>query len=116
MNWSEGTPARSFCSMNIGVIGAGRVGTTLGAAFTRAGHAVTYGTRDTLGAVAAAAEVVVLCTPWDALDAVVRSLGSLEGKVVIDATNPLLPGLVLAVGHTDSGAEVLQRRLPARAS
>lgn len=98
--------------MNIGIVGAGKVGTTLGAAFTKAGHAVSYSTRDTLGPVASAAEVVVLCTPYDALESVVRAVGPLEGKVVIDATNPLLPGLALAVGHGDSGAEVLQRLVP----
>ncbi|MBL8953833.1 MAG: NAD(P)-binding domain-containing protein [Myxococcaceae bacterium] len=99
--------------MNIGVLGAGRVGTTLGAALVRAGHTVTYGTRDTLGQVATAAEGVVLATPYDALDAVVRAVGSaLDGKVVIDASNPLRSGAGLEVGHTESGAEVLQRRVP----
>ncbi len=98
--------------MSIGILGAGKVGTTLGAAFTKAGHTVSYSTRDTIGPIAAAAELAVLCTPYDALESVVRAAGSLDGKVVIDATNPLLPGLVLAVGHTDAGAEVLQRLVP----
>ena len=64
--------------MRLAIIGAGSVGTTLGKAWQRRGHDVTYGVRNpddekysTLGAgvttndrAAADAEVVVLCTPW----------------------------------------------------
>ena len=39
--------------MNIGVIGAGFIGSTLGSALAASGHSVTYGTRDP-GSVAAA--------------------------------------------------------------
>lgn len=106
--------------MHIGIIGAGNVGSTLGAAFTRAGHQVTFGVRDpgkhpgaaSIGDAVRAAEVVVLATPWGALKELVAATGPMEGKTVVDATNPLLPGLVLAVGHTDSGAETLQRLVP----
>lgn len=106
--------------MHIGIIGAGKVGSTLGAAFSKAGHAVTLGVREpgkhpgsvSIAQAVSSSEVLVLATPFAALNAVVESTGPLEGKVVIDATNPLLPGLVLAVGHTDSGAEVLQRLVP----
>lgn len=106
--------------MNVAIIGAGNVGSTLARALARAGHAVTVGVRDpakTPGAVPLAqavgpAEVVIIATPFSALEAVVRAVGPMEGKVVIDASNPLQPGLMLAVGHTDSGAEVLQRLVP----
>ncbi len=106
--------------MNIGIIGAGKVGSTLGAAFARAGHVVTTGVRSpstvpgsvSVATAVSSAEVVVLATPFAALEDVVRSAGALDGKIVIDASNPLLPGLVLAVGHTDSGAEAVQRLAP----
>ncbi len=106
--------------MHIGVIGKGKVGSTLGAAFTRAGHTVTYGIREpstqpgaqSIEAVARAAEVLVLATPFEALDAVTKALEGASGKVLLDASNPLGPGLSLVVGHTDSGAEVLQRKVP----
>ncbi|MCA2980200.1 MAG: NAD(P)-binding domain-containing protein [Myxococcaceae bacterium] len=106
--------------MHIGIIGAGKVGSTLGAAFTKAGQAVTMGVRspgETPGAVSvaeavAAAEVVVLATPFAAVEHVVDAAGPMAGKVVVDATNPLLPSLALAVGHSDSGGEVLQRLVP----
>lgn len=106
--------------MNIGIIGAGKVGSTLGAAFTKTGHVVTYGVREpakvpgsvTIAQAVAASEVLVIATPFGALEQVIASTGPMAGKVVIDASNPLLPGLVLAVGHSDSGAETLQRLVP----
>ncbi|MDZ4863801.1 MAG: NAD(P)-binding domain-containing protein [Gemmatimonadota bacterium] len=58
------------------------------------------------------AEVVVLATPWDVTLATVHGL-ELRGKVVVDATNPLLPNLAgLAVGSETSGAEEIQRAAP----
>jgi predicted dinucleotide-binding enzyme len=106
--------------MHIAIIGAGNVGATLGAAFTKTGHVVSFGLREpskSPGAVSieqavAKAEVVVLATPFAALEGIVAATGPMAGKVVIDATNPLLPGLALAVGHADSGAETLQRLVP----
>jgi 8-hydroxy-5-deazaflavin:NADPH oxidoreductase len=81
--------------MKIAVIGAGRIGRTLGAKWSAAGHAVVYGVRTPQEtderAVADAvddADVVVLAVPGAAGLDVLRSLGSkLEGKLVIDATN-----------------------------
>ncbi len=106
--------------MKIGMVGAGKVGSALGAAFTAAGHQVRYGARDTAkvrGSVPVAqavdeSDVVVLATPFHALDDVLRATGPMPGRVVVDASNPLGPGLTLAVGHSDSGGEVLQRRVP----
>lgn len=90
------------------VIGTGNVGSALGKRFTQLGHAVVYGSRNPTresvralveetggGATATtpaeavvAAEIVVLAVPWDAVEAVVGSLGDLSGKIVIDPTNP----------------------------
>lgn len=92
--------------MKIAVIGAGSVGSTLGKAWQRRGHEVGYGTRNpddekyaSLGArvatndqAAADADVVALCTPWQATREAVQSCGDLAGKVLIDCTNPLKPG------------------------
>jgi 8-hydroxy-5-deazaflavin:NADPH oxidoreductase len=106
--------------MKIGVIGAGAVGSTLGKAWQQRGHDVTYGVRNpdddryaSLGAPAATndraaadADVVVVCTPWQATQEAVQSCGDLAGKVVIDCTNPLTPDFTaLEIGHTSSGAE-----------
>lgn len=105
--------------MRIAIIGAGNVGSTLGRAWQRRGHEITYGVRNPddskyadLGpvtdnaAAVAAADIVAVCTPWQATQAAVAACGDLTGKVVIDCTNPLTPDVTaLELGHTTSGAE-----------
>ena len=115
--------------MRIAVIGAGNVGTTLGRGWTRRRHQVTYGVRDPSSAKAAAlaqggvqvtvptqaverSEVVVLATPWAATKNAVEALGDLGGRPLLDATNPIGPGLTLAVGDGGSGGELVQAWAP----
>jgi predicted dinucleotide-binding enzyme len=114
--------------MRIAIIGAGSVGSTLGNAWHRRGHEVTYGVRNpadpkyaslraqaTTNAQATAdADVVVLCTPWQGTRQAVTSCGDLAGKVLIDCTNPLTADFTaLEVGHTTSGAEQIASWAPA---
>ena len=110
--------------MNIAVIGGGGVGETLARAWARSGHRVEFGVRDPASAkskklasssgiaaktnreAAAAAQVIVLATPWRATREAVEACGNLSGKIVIDCTNPLKADFSgLDVGHTTSGAE-----------
>jgi hypothetical protein len=124
--------------MKIGILGTGDVGRTLAGGFAALGHEVKVGTRDpssekakalaaTLGPkvgvvtfqeAATFAELAVLATLWSGTEGAIRLAGPghLYGKVVIDATNPLVfrPGAppALALGHTDSGGEQVQRWLP----
>lgn len=119
--------------MRIAVIGTGNVGAVLGRRWARGGHDVTFGTRrpddaSVLALVEAAgprasaalpadaasgAEVVVLAVPGGAALETAAGLGGLAGKIVVDCTNPILPGLAgLSVGTSDSGAEALARALP----
>jgi len=116
--------------MEIGVIGAGNVGGTLGRRWAQAGHTVVFGVREpndekmrtllaSAGAnarasrieeVAAASAVVVLTVPWEAAHDAVCRAGDLTGKVLVDVTNPVAMGLEglqhgLLVGHTTSAAE-----------
>ncbi len=116
--------------MKIAIIGAGNVGSTLGKGWAAKGHEVIYGVRNPNDAkvqgvlkatggtaraaavkdAAAAADVVVLATPWGAAREAIKSAGDLTGKTVIDATNPLKPDLSgLALGHTTSAAEEIAR-------
>jgi 8-hydroxy-5-deazaflavin:NADPH oxidoreductase len=101
--------------VNIAVIGTGNVGAALGRGWSTAGHDVIWGTRqpDSPHAVApvadiheaaAAADVVILAVPFDALGETVAALGDLTGRVVVDATNVLGEPLP---GGTRSGAEQL---------
>jgi 8-hydroxy-5-deazaflavin:NADPH oxidoreductase len=112
--------------MRIGIIGVGGVGGTLGRVLAQRGHEVVFGVGDvptpelglllgeagisaSAGTVAEAAsfgEVVVLTTPWDAVQEALEEAGDLAGKILLDCTNPLLPDLSdLEIGHTTSGAE-----------
>ena len=119
--------------MQIAIVGSGVVARFLGEAFAAAGHDVTLGTRDPeqtrareewagvslpLAAYAdLAGEVFVNATKGDGSLAALRAVGpALDGKVVIDTSNPLdlsrgfPPSLF--VSNTDSLAEQLQQALP----
>jgi NADPH-dependent F420 reductase len=118
--------------MNIGIIGAGNVGGTLGAHWARNGHTVAFGVRDPKSAevrelvkkagsgtaanmvdAARSGDVLLVSTPWAATQQAIESLGDLSGKIVIDATNPVLPDLSgLALGTTTSAAEQVAQWAP----
>ena len=112
--------------MKIGIIGSGNVGGTLGVRFATAGHAVVFASRKpesaemaeltaragngasaaTAAETVAESEVILLATPWPATQEILKGVGGLAGKVLVDATNPLLPSLAgLEYGTTTSGAE-----------
>jgi predicted dinucleotide-binding enzyme len=112
--------------MDIVIVGAGNVGRALAGGWRKAGHKVTLAVRDTGGAKAAelkkdgfalvdpkdatkTGDVIVLSVPWPALANALQSLGSLAGKIVVDAINPLAPDMSLAVGHNDSAGETVAR-------
>jgi 8-hydroxy-5-deazaflavin:NADPH oxidoreductase len=124
--------------MKIGILGTGDVGQALGTGFANLGHQVMMGSRDagnakmkawissagknaaggTFAEAARFGELVVLATLWSGTESALKLAEprNLAGKVVIDATNPLVfaPGKppALALGHTDSGGEQVQRWLP----
>lgn len=114
--------------MTIAIIGAGNVGQALAKAFIREGESVFLGVNDPvkyralasalgpaarLGSVAeavAAAGLAILAVPYEAAGAVARAIPDWQGRVLVDATNPLAPGLAgLSVGTTSSGAEEVAR-------
>lgn len=103
--------------MKIGIIGAGNVGGTLGRKWALAGHDVLFGVRapeaaeppGKMGTIAEAfahGDVLALTTPWEATRKVLEQAGDLTGRILLDCTNPILPGLAgLEYGTTTSGAE-----------
>jgi predicted dinucleotide-binding enzyme len=116
--------------MNITVLGAGNMGAAFVKQLARAGHTVRVTARDLakaealaagndkVTAVAAAgalgdADVVIVATGYaDAVPAL-QSLGSLDGRVVIDITNPLTADYMgLTIGHGTSAAEEIARAVP----
>jgi len=68
----------------------------------------------TPSAAASAAEIVVLAVPGMAVEDVVKGLGNLAGKIVIDATNPLVMDepMVFRYGVATSNGEIVQAAAP----
>ena len=116
--------------MKIGIIGSGNVGGTLGRRWAKNGHTVIFfdaeapsavleallaeaGPTAKSGSVAETArqsEVLLLATPWEAAQNALASAGDLIGKILIDATNPLLAGLTgLSLGTTTSAGEMVAK-------
>ncbi len=92
--------------MNIAILGTGRMGTGLARGWVKAGHQVTFGSRDPSGNRAAAerigagiagyadavhnAEAVVIGVPnGSVLEVIAPIRDLLKGKIVIDITNPM---------------------------
>ena len=124
--------------MKIGVLGTGDVGQALGRGLVGLGHEVRIGSREagnakalawvsktgakasagTFADAAAFSELAVLATIWSGTENALRlaDARNLAGKVVIEVTNPLVFSPTappsLALGHTDSGGEQVQRWLP----
>ncbi|HAM50406.1 MAG TPA: NADPH-dependent F420 reductase, partial [Nitrospiraceae bacterium] len=62
---------------------------------------------------AAESEVVLLSVRWPHVAEAIQAAGSLQGKILIDCTNPLTPDMGdLAVGHTSSAAEEITKLAP----
>lgn len=74
------------------------------------GHGAQGGSVDRASAFG---EVVLLATPWAAAAEALEAAGPLDGKVLIDCTNPLTEDMSgLAVGHSTSGAEEIAKMRP----
>lgn len=74
--------------MRIAMIGSGHVGQALMSALGTK-HEVRFADRSDAATTAMWSEVIILAVPWAAALTVVGALGDLEGRVLIDATNPL---------------------------
>ena len=116
--------------MNIGIIGAGHIGATLGRHFAKAGNKVglsnsrgpeslsalvkSIGPNARAMTVAEAAkfgELVVLAVPWRTPEAL-PAPELVAGKIVVDAMNPYsAEGEVMDLGNRTS-SEAVARRLP----
>jgi len=117
--------------MKIGIIGSGNVGGALGNIWGKNGHEIMFSSRNPekirplaeaigknacFGLPAEAArfgDVVVLAVPWGQAESALHSAGPLNGKILIDCTNPLKPDYSgLAVGGATSAAEEVARLAP----
>lgn len=112
--------------MKIGVIGSGRIGSTFGGLWAKAGHEIMFSDRDpeqakraaeATGARARAGSVeeavafgdaILIAVPYAALPAIEKQVGDkLRGKIVVDPNNPV-PNRdgEMAVGAREKGAAV----------
>ena len=118
--------------MKLTFIGSGNVGGALAVRLAEAGHEVVLaeskeGSASTAkvlgrssrivtkpsGAAVAGAEVVFLATPFNANEEVLAPLAdALSGKVLVDCTNPVGPGLSHGLKSERSGSERVQELAP----
>lgn len=119
--------------MKIAIIGSGNVGTPLADHLQRNGHDVVLATSSAgsasvaralarnpqlkalaLADAVSAADVVFLATPFQANETALKAVAAqLTGKVLVDCTNPVGPGLSHGLKNEMSGAEWVQRLVPA---
>jgi hypothetical protein len=99
--------------LSVVIVGAGSVGSALGANLRTLGHEVRFAVRSPrtdgdigLEQAATGADVTILAVPFAAVDDVVPRLGLGPGAVLVDATNPF--GRPLPDG-VNSGAELVAR-------
>jgi predicted dinucleotide-binding enzyme len=102
-------PAAAAARTRIGIIGSGKVGSAIGAAWVKAGHEVMFSSRHldedralaarldggaragTPREAAAFGDVIMVSVPYRALPEVAKEAGDLlKGKVVIDTCNPFV--------------------------
>ena len=118
----------------IAMIGTGDVGSALGVALARAGHTVVYGSRNPdrdkvrelvarTGSNASAAsqleaarqaDIVILAIPPLVVEETTRALGDLDGRIIIDPTNPmtLVDGRFERAVDGTSNTEIIQAAAP----
>jgi hypothetical protein len=114
--------------MKVTVIGSGNMGSGFVKQLKKAGHdvrvtgrnaekaqqlAAQHGARAVSATEAAASDVLILATSYDDAVPALKALGALDGKVVVDVTNPLTADYMgLTVGHTTSAAEEIAKAVP----
>lgn len=118
----------------ISIIGSGSMAAAIGGRIARAGHTVEVISRDAKKAqaladklasgattgpygTAPAGDIVILAVPYSSAVAVVAEYaGALDGKMIIDITNPVASDLSgLVTPHGSSSAQEIARSVPAGA-
>ncbi|MFX1344518.1 MAG: NADPH-dependent F420 reductase [Promethearchaeota archaeon] len=110
--------------MKIGIIGTGRLGSTLGKIWAEKGHMIMFGSRDpekanklatSIGSNASGGtyeetvkfgDLIILAVPWSGAKESIKIAGDFSGKIIVDSTTtaaPHLGGALISV--TPSAAE-----------
>jgi predicted dinucleotide-binding enzyme len=113
--------------MNVGIIGAGSLGSALGERLAAAGHMIMFGGCESakeaaerqgaqLGSNAEAAvfaDVLVLAVPFAAVSCALADARPPEGRIIWSCVNALKPDFSgLAIGFDNSAAEEVARHAP----
>ncbi len=117
--------------MKIGIIGTGNMGSSFAKALSKTSHEVFLGSRDPekskkmasnfgknvkAGSIKESAEfgdVIILAVSWHNVKNVLSMVGNLDGKILVDITNPLTKDFSgLDVGFTTSAAEEIAKIAP----
>jgi predicted dinucleotide-binding enzyme len=127
------SPTEGITKVNISVLGTGRVGGTLGRRWAQRGHQIRFASRDPGSEkvvkllsqcgpnaqacgwkdAATGCDVVVYAAPWPVAQTILSAIGPLNGKVLIDSTNPLTADFCsLDLGHTTSAGEQIAEWCP----
>jgi predicted dinucleotide-binding enzyme len=119
----------STSTLTLLIVGTGTVGCALAKRLAKTSHYVLLGSRDQkTGQLAAAplgvrggdatsfvagADVIFLAVPFINLPETLSRLGDIDGKIIVDCTNPLTSDYMqLTIGHSDSAGETCQRLAP----
>lgn len=112
---------------SIGILGTGSVGTSLGNLIRHSGCEVIWGARVVkksaalLGGaelvpfaeLAAKCDTIIVAVPWLSAIDLLASLPSLDGKIIVDATNPLQADWSpVLLGQESSAGEEIQKAFP----
>jgi predicted dinucleotide-binding enzyme len=91
--------------MQVGIVGSGRIGGTVGKLWVRAGHTILFSSRHpeqlaglvagignnarvgTIPEAAQFGDVILLSVPWTGVEEALAAAGLLDGKILIDTTN-----------------------------
>jgi NADPH-dependent F420 reductase len=119
----------SGSTLTLLIVGTGTVGRALAKRLAKTSHQVLLGSRDhKTGQLAAEpfgvrggeatsfvaeADVIFLAVPFVNLAETLDRLGDIDGKIIVDCTNPLTSDYMqLTIGHSDSAGETCQRLAP----
>ncbi len=118
--------------MKIAIVGTGQVAAALGKGWAARGHMITFASREpgservqallaeagpnATGArvadAVARSSVIVLAVPFTAVRERLEMAGDIGGKVIIDCTNPIAPGLRPMFDSATSGVEQIAAWAP----
>src|SRR5216684_4356758 len=117
--------------MRVGILGSGLMGGKLGTIFARAGHNVVFSyarseqklkrlareakgkaRAGTPGEAAREADALLLAVHWSRVDDVLKQVGDVSGKVIVNCSLPMnADDTDLVIAHTSSGAEALAKKV-----